>query len=135
MRVAREISLGGLGLAMWVVCCATIEARADEAPRPIATIERDQPIDFASEIAPILKANCLACHNQSKAESGLSLETRETILAGGDGGPAVSVEHPLDSPLVARARGVDSIMPPEENEVGAKPLTATELALVVRWIA
>ena len=36
--------------------------------------------DFEIEIAPILEANCLSCHNQEEAEGDLVLETRSLAL-------------------------------------------------------
>src|SRR5712671_8234152 len=58
-------------------------------PITIAKIDRKTPVDFEKEILPILKNNCLACHNQTKAKAELVLETPQSILKGGDSGPAV----------------------------------------------
>jgi cytochrome c len=54
---------------------------------PIADMKRAEPVDFEKEVLPILKNNCLACHNQTKAKAGLILETPQSILKGGDSGP------------------------------------------------
>lgn len=92
--------------------------------------------DFSRDVLPILRSNCLACHNDNLAEAGLSLETVETIREGGDSGPAIDREHPEASLLVTRARGEDEdIMPPEENAVGAQRLTTEQCDLLQRWIA
>jgi hypothetical protein len=53
-------------------------------PIPIAEIKRSTAVDFEKEILPILKNNCLACHNQTKAKADLVLETPQTILKGGE---------------------------------------------------
>ena len=71
----------------------------------IAELKRTGTVDFEKEILPVLKNNCLACHNQTKAKGDLILETPQTILKGGETGPAVvagkktpeiSLEHDLN---------------------------------------
>ncbi len=52
----------------------------------ITPTKRSQPVDFGRDLLPILKKNCLACHNQTVALGGLTLETRESVLRGGNTG-------------------------------------------------
>ncbi len=112
----------------------TITAAA-ELPLPVSEIERAQPVDYAKEIAPLLKRNCLACHYEKEAEGGLNLETHQSILQGGDSGPAVTPKDAAASLLMTRATGAEEpLMPPEDNTVGAKPLTPEELGLIKLWI-
>src|SRR5262245_59457396 len=47
---------------------------------PIAQVKRSTPVDFESEILPLLKSHCLACHNKTTAKAGLVLETPADIL-------------------------------------------------------
>lgn len=92
--------------------------------------------NFQADVLPLLRQNCIACHNAKQAEGGLNLETVFSILRGGDSGEMVSLEQPHESLLLARARGdIDEIMPPEGNSVGARPLNDAEMMLVERWIA
>lgn len=107
-------------------------AAASSAESPAGTAS---PVDFSRDVLPILRNNCLACHNEKLAEAGLSLESVDAILKGGDSGPAIDREHAAASLLVARARSEDEIMPPEDNDVGAKPLTGEQLETLERWIA
>ena len=92
-------------------------------------------VDYRTEIAPILKRNCVACHHSKEAEGGLVLESAKSIRQGGDSGSG-AVAGDLDSSLIyTRASGAEEpLMPPEDNAVGAKPLTAAELGLLRRWI-
>jgi len=119
---------------------SVVFARAADAPNPksipIAKIKHSGPVDFEKEILPILKNNCLACHNQTKPKGGLVLETPQTILKGGDAGPAVVPSKPAESLLLKAASHQDSelIMPPPDNKVAAMPLKSEELALVQLWI-
>ena len=102
---------------------------------PIADMKRTDPVDFEKEILPILKNDCLACHNQTKAKAGLILETPQTILRGGDSGPAVVPGNPSESLLFKAAAHLDdSKMPPKDNKVNAVELKPEELALLKLWI-
>src|SRR5438445_5021032 len=58
-------------------------------PQPIAIreVKRRSAVDFESEVLPIFKANCLACHNQTTTKAELVLETPQTIRKGGESGP------------------------------------------------
>ena len=109
-------------------------AAADDALIPIAEVNRDAPVDFEREILPLFKKNCVACHNATKAESGLVLETPQTMIKGGDSGPAVTPKNAAESLLLARATGQDGLMPPPDNKVAAKPFTPEELGLIKLWI-
>lgn len=119
-----------------VLATALLNATAfAQLPIPISEIERDTPVDFATEIMPLLKQNCLACHHAKESEGGLNLESHSAVLAGGDSGPAVTPKDVGESLLLARASGAEEpLMPPEDNSVGAKPFTPEQLGLLKLWI-
>ncbi len=103
---------------------------------PIADLKRQTPVDFQTEILPVLRNNCLPCHNQTKAKAHLVLETPETILKGSDSGPVVVPGH-ADESLLLRAAAhqtAETIMPPDDNKVNAVSLTSEQLGLVKLWI-
>lgn len=101
----------------------------------IAEVKREGEVDFEKEILPIMRRKCLACHNNTDAESDLVLETPATILKGGSEGPAAIAGKGLESLLLqVAAKQAEPIMPPEDNDVGAKPLTSEELGLLKLWI-
>ncbi len=111
-------------------------AQDDPEPIPIATTSREQPVDFAKEIYPLLKKNCIACHNSSKAKAQLNLESPKSILKGGSDGPAIVPGKPEESFLLQVAsHREDPIMPPEDNKSNAVPFTPEELGLIQQWIA
>ncbi|QDS91577.1 Chromosome partition protein Smc [Roseimaritima multifibrata] len=127
---------GGKATTVWMVlvCSVTIAAGA-EPVLTIAELERTTPVDFATEIAPILKRSCVACHHKGEAEGGLVLESHASLMKGGDSGPAVIAKDAKASLLLMRATGEEEpLMPPEDNDVGASPLTAEELGLWQLWI-
>lgn len=106
-----------------------------QTPIPIAKIDRSEAIDFEAEILPILRRSCLACHNAGEANGSLVLETPATILKGGDSGPAAVAKNGAGSLLLeVAAHQSEPIMPPPDNDVGAKTLTTQELGLLKLWI-
>lgn len=139
--MSRPFFLRSASVASIVACLlAAIVTRA-AAPVagksiPIAKIKHSGPVDFEKEILPILKNNCLACHNETKAKGTLNLETPQTILRGGDAGPAVVPKKPAESLLlkVAAHQDPELIMPPAENKVAASALKPEELGLLQLWI-
>ena len=105
------------------------------AALPVADLKRDTPVDFAKDLYPVLKKNCLACHNTTKAKGGLNLESPAAILQGGDTGPAAVAGRSSESLLFQTAsHQEDPVMPPAGNKVNAVNLTPAELALLQLWI-
>jgi WD40 repeat protein len=101
----------------------------------IATIERDIPVDFATEILPIFKKNCTACHNEADAEGDLVLETPASIREGSGTGAIVELDDSAQSLLLRVASGAEEpIMPPEDNDRDAARLTSEQLGLIKLWI-
>ncbi len=76
-------------------------------------------VDFAHEIVPVLKQHCGQCHTGDQQKGGLSLNTRQSVLAGGESGPVVVVGQSGESELVARIATADEAlrMPPEGPRV------------------
>ena len=86
---------------------------------------------FETEIQPILRAKCSACHNSSSHTSGFSIASQETILAGGARhGAAVSAGNPEESVLIRMLKG--DIKP--QMPLG-KALSADEIAKISAWIS
>ena len=98
MRLARP-SLRWLAVAA-LARLACVGANSALAQTPIADIQRAEPVDFEKEILPVLKRNCIACHNAAKPEKGLSLETPQSIAKGGDSGAAVTPRDSASSLLL-----------------------------------
>jgi WD40 repeat protein len=77
----------------------------------------------------LLKANCLGCHNAEKKKGGLSLETRELALQGGEHGGSFMAGKASQSRLIHQlAEGSDPHMPPK------KQLAEKHIALLRSWI-
>lgn len=61
--------------------------------------------DFSSEVRPILQKPCLGCHSDAVRNSGLSLQTGESLRTEGNRGPggehilaAIQYAGPLEMP-------------------------------------
>ena len=132
MKRIHSANLAGLLL---IALLSTANTAVAQTPIPIANINRSDTIDFEREILPILRRSCLACHSTSDANGSLILETPATILKGGDTGPAVVAKNGVGSLLLKVAsHQMEPLMPPPDNDVGAKTLTTQELGLLKAWI-
>ena len=78
---------------------------------------------FERKIRPILVKRCYSCHSKqaNKQRGGLLLDSRDGLLEGGDGGPAIVPGKPADSLLIKAVRHTnpklkmprDGKLPPE----------------------
>ena len=84
---------------------------------------------FETRIRPLLAERCFACHTQSRL-GGLQIDSRETLLKGGNSGPAIVPGSPEQSLLIqAVSRTHERLkMPPQEK------LRDTEIAALSDWI-
>lgn len=108
---------------------------AGNGPIAIDVPVRTRPVDFEADIKPLLRANCLACHNEKKDSGSLILEAAAQIVKGGEHGPAIVPGKSADSLLLkVAAHQQKPLMPPPSNTVGARALTPAELGLLKLWI-
>ena len=85
-------------------------APADEPKPPSA----EASAFFEASVRPVLADQCFKCHGPTKQSGGLRLDSRASILEGGDAGPAVVPGDPDKSPLVLAARHQGELkMPPK----------------------
>lgn len=89
-------------------------------------------VSYVHEIAPLVEARCVECHNPEETDGGLMLTTIESMLAGGrKAGPAVIPGNPDESPLILYVTGELRPQMPK----GEDPLTEEEVTLLRAWIA
>lgn len=92
-------------------------------------------IDFYRDVYPILKSNCIACHNKTTTKAALNMETPDSMRKGGDSGEGLIPGNATESPIYQAAAHVGPVeMPPKGNKSGASKLTPAELALLKLWI-
>jgi mono/diheme cytochrome c family protein len=111
----------GLGLLGF---CLSLPAAPASEPEPA--------VFFEQKVRPILQASCFTCHSHAakKSKGGLMLDARDSLLKGGDRGPALVPGKP-DESLLLKAVGrhdEDLKMPP------AGKLTEEQIATLRDWI-
>ncbi|MGB0744477.1 MAG: DUF1549 domain-containing protein, partial [Opitutales bacterium] len=88
-------------------------------------------VDFAHEIVPILRENCMECHGGDEAKGGFTINERDLMIGTG----AIDFERPENSYMVYLMRTSD----PEERMPPPKfredPIPEEQIALIERWIA
>ena len=99
-------------------------ARAADTPEAIEFFEK--------RIRPILATHCYECHSMQskKRKGGLWLDTRDSLMKGGESGPALVPGDPDRSLLIRAVRHVDKDlqMPPKMK------LTDGQIADLAAWV-
>ena len=123
-RAKRWVSsLGGILLVLFVLGSAGWAAESD------AVGQRAAEDFFERNVRPVLVTRCVSCHGERKQEGGLRVDSRESLIRGGDRGPALVPGDPVASLLwQAVERKDDLAMPP------TGPIAAAELAALRSWI-
>jgi len=89
-------------------------------------------VDFIHDVAPILRVHCGDCHTKGVKQGGLSLDTREELIAGGESGQAGIVPGDATaSELFVRIKSADADV---RMPSGGKPLAPGEIAVLRDWI-
>jgi len=115
-------------LSIWHPTPQTNDGRNRESPTADA-------IDFTRDIAPILSANCYACHGPDARKGGLRLDQRDAATKKArSGAMAIVPGKPAESSLWRRITSSDESerMPPAKF---GKTLTDRQKDLLKRWIA
>jgi mono/diheme cytochrome c family protein len=88
-------------------------------------------VHFATEVKPIFDASCIKCHGRGRAKGGFRLDSRETVLKGGEDGVAVIPGKSAQSYLIELVSGLDpdNVMP----QKGSK-LTREQVGILRAWI-
>src|SRR5262249_25152778 len=73
---------GGLILCAWNLAPAPAAARAGEKAGA-------RPVTYEADIRPLLAATCLGCHGEDKRKARLDLRGKDSMLKGGESGPAL----------------------------------------------
>jgi dipeptidyl aminopeptidase/acylaminoacyl peptidase len=98
----------------------------------VCSSRADEPVSFRKQVAPVLLANCLACHGPKKAEGGYRIDTFERLTGLGDSGANGFVAKDVDSSEAFRR--VTSDDKAERMPLEGDPLPAEQVALLKRWI-
>ena len=105
---------------------AALPADSAKAADSVATPEAIQ--FFESKIRPILAASCYECHGPDKSSGELRLDSLETMIHGGESGPAVIPGKPAESLLLNAVKYESLEMPPTGK------LDDDKITLLSEWI-
>lgn len=84
-------------------------------------------VSFTDEIAPLLRARCVACHSSREPGGGHVLTNYAGLFSQGANGPAVTAGDPASLLCEAVANG----SMPQDGE----PLSPAEVDVIQRWVA
>jgi hypothetical protein len=94
-------------LSLFVVCLVA-------APAGAAPASRADVAFFEKHVRPALSEHCWSCHGPKKQTAGLRLDSRDGFLKGGESGPAIDLNDPARSRLLAAIRHEGELkMPPK----------------------
>ena len=87
------------------------------------------------DVYPILLRRCTMCHGRNIQEGGLDLRSRAAMVRGGKSGAAIVLGKPEESLLIKKLQA--GTMPPRNRlvEASVKPIEATEIEVLAKWIA
>jgi hypothetical protein len=88
-------------------------------------------VDFAHQVAPILRKHCAECHMEEAKKGGFSMNTRESLIAGSENGVVVEPGNAEDSLLFEAILSDDKSdrMPPKGPR-----LAADQVEIIRKWI-
>ncbi|MEO7650770.1 MAG: PSD1 and planctomycete cytochrome C domain-containing protein [Bryobacteraceae bacterium] len=113
--------------ACWHLLVGIGTALAQQAALPPAAQSK---VEYKRDVAPIL-ARCQGCHGAQQQLSGLRLDNRASVLAGGYAGPSVVPGKSAESKLIHMVAGTKPgvVMPPAGDKL--KP---EQISILRAWI-
>jgi len=134
----RVILLGAVVTIAAGFAGAAVPTPAIQAPMPgndkaVTELSPDKVQFFETKIRPIFSSSCYKCHSaeQGKTKGGLTLDTREGWVKGGEDGAVIVPGDPDKSSLIKAVRYEDKDlqMPPKGEK-----LTDQQIADLTEWV-
>jgi hypothetical protein len=91
-------------------------------------------VDFKKDIAPVLEASCVKCHNAEKKKGKLDMSTKDSFMKGGEDGKIVEAGKADASKMIKSLllpADDDDAMPPKDK---APRPTAAQIEALKKWI-
>ncbi len=108
------------------------EVDTKKLPLPVS-----RKIDFAKDVYPILKENCIKCHGPEKQKGKYRIDTKEGAFKKGDNGAFILPGNSEKSPLIHMVAGLieEGLMPPPSDKPGeSEPLTKEQIGILRAWM-
>ena len=103
----------------WLPLCALALGRMLPAQTPAK-------VDFANDVLPILRQNCVPCHGPAQQSSGMRLDRKSVVIGRRGVVPGSSDNSFLFHRITGTAYGMQ--MPP------TGPLRPEQIAIIKKWI-
>src|SRR3989475_1904906 len=115
---------------LWAGCAVALAKITPEQAKSLPP-PASRKVDFVKGIKPIFEASCIKCHGRGRTKGDLSIERRDTLLKGGESGPAIVPGKSEESRVIELVAGLDpdSVMPQK-----GKRLTPEQIGLLRAWI-
>jgi hypothetical protein len=150
----NSLSAFGMTLVFAVWFASALVAGGSKKMPPVST---QANVTYATDIRPILEANCFPCHGETRQKRRLRLDSLEAIMKGCEDGPVIFPRKSDKGDLILEICGIgDHDMPPwpapppimshmpytnkppvfgPDGGPPPKPLTAEQIGLVRAWVA
>src|SRR5437899_2105746 len=109
-RLAVALLVGSLATP---VCCA------------------DEPVDYLSDVKPLLAQHCNGCHGAKMQKAKLRLDTAALARKGGASGPAIVAGKADESLLIQALKGTNDVT---QMPYKKPPLPQGQVRLLTAWI-
>ncbi|TWT31686.1 c-type cytochrome domain-containing protein [Blastopirellula retiformator] len=112
---------------------ASLAPGAAPMPMPrleVASASGNEKVSFGRDIAPVLVARCVSCHDQRNPPGGFSLASFQTMLRGGDSGAPLTPGKPNESLLIQLFKAPA----PDRMPRNGPPLTDDQIRKFETWI-
>lgn len=123
----RTASCALAGAGVFLLCAGALSC-FETVPGPATPA----PVDFVSEVKPILQERCVMCHNRATLPKRTSFESGVLAMRGDASGPVILPGDPAGSRLMAAVNSPDfheTAMPPVSLRVSDE-----EKEIMERWI-
>ena len=118
--------------ALWWTAFLTLTPVLPAADESVDVTTGSDEVSYYRQIRPIFQARCQGCHQPAKSDGSYVMTDFARLLRGGESElPAVVAQKPDESYLLDLIEPVDGEAEMPKN---GKPLAASEIALVRRWI-
>lgn len=109
---------------------AAVSPSAPPVPTLAASVAKPEVALFVEQIKPVLTSQCLSCHGGERKKGGLDLSTHDSLVKGGDTGPAIVPGNARESLLYKLiTHSQDPHMPAK-----APKLPDETIARIAKWI-
>ncbi len=99
---------------------------------PVSDRGAAAPVDYISQVKPLLSENCYKCHGGSQQKGGLRLDTAASLAKGGEAGAGYLPGRSAESLVIQVLRGAHATIP--QMPYKKPPLSEAQLATLEAWI-